>query len=87
MGWFRPREGDVVHAHPGPDDELQLPAPGGVDLGLFDFGGGADDDGVEVPQGGAQGVRLVELFRHLVPVLPELRHGGGVHAVGDQYAL
>ena len=79
--------GDVVHAHARPDDEPEPPALGGVNLGLLDFGGGADDHRVKVPQGGAQCVGLIELLHHLAAVRPKLFYGGGVHSVGDQYAL
>ena len=79
--------GDVVHAYPRPHNELQPSALGGVNLGLLDFGGGADDHRVKVPQGGAQGVGLIELLHHLAAVRPKLFYGGGVHSVGDQYAF
>ena len=75
---------DVVHAHAGADDELQPAALGGVDLGLLDLGGAADDDHVKIPQGRAQLVGLIELLHDLVSVLAQLFHCAGVHAVGYQ---
>ena len=51
----------------------------GANLGL-----GTDDDGVEILQGGAQLIRLIELLNDLVTHLTELRHGGLIHAVGNQ---
>ena len=76
--------GDVVHADAGPDDELQAAVLGGVDLGLLDLGGAADDDHVKIPQGRAQLIGLIKLLHDFESVPAELFHRAGIHAVSDQ---
>ena len=75
---------DVVHTHAAADDQLQLAALGLVDVVGADLGLGADHHRVEIPQGRAQLIRLVELLHHLVAHLAQLRHGGLVHTVSNQ---
>ena len=76
---------DIVHAHAAADDELELAGLGLVDVVGANLGLGTDDDGVEILQGGAQLIGLIELLNDLVTHLTELRHGGLIHAVGNQY--
>ena len=75
---------DVVHTHAAADDELQLAALGLVDVVGADLGLGADHHHVEITQGLAQLIRLVELLHHLVAHVAQLRHRGLVHTVSNQ---
>ena len=73
---------DVVDAHTGPDNELQPGALGLFDVGGANFGGAANDHRVELPQGRAQLVRLIELFHDFMTVCPQLGYGLLIHTVG-----
>ena len=75
---------DVVHTHAAADDELQLASLGLVDVVGANLGLGADDHGIEITQGLAQLIRLVELLHHLVAHVAQLRHRGLVHTVSNQ---
>ena len=75
---------DVIHAYAAADDQLQLAALGLVDVVGADLGLGADHHHVEITQGLAQLIRLVELLHHLVTHLAQLRHRGLVHTVSNQ---
>jgi hypothetical protein len=75
---------DVVHADAAADDELELAALGLVDVVGADLGLGADDDDVEVAQGLAQLIRLIELLDDLVSGGAQRLHCGLVHTVGNQ---
>ena len=75
---------DVIHAYAAADDQLQLAALGLVDVVGADLGLGANHHHVEIAQGLAQLIRLVELLHHLVTHLAQLRHRGLVHTVSNQ---
>ena len=75
---------DVIHAYAAADDQLQLAALGLVDVVGADLSLGADHHHVEITQGLAQLIRLVELLHHLVAHLAQLRHRGLVHTVSNQ---
>ena len=75
---------DVVYTDAGPDDELQAAACGGVDLRLLDLGGAADDNHVEVPQGCAQLIGLIELLDDFISILAQLFHCASIHPIGNQ---
>ncbi len=75
---------NVVNAHAAADDQLELAALGLVDLCRADLGLGADHHGVEVTQGSAQLVGLVELLDDLVTQLAQLRHRGLIHTVSNK---
>ena len=75
---------DVVHTHAAADDELQLAALGLVNVLSADLGLGADHRHIEVPQGLAQLLGLIELLNDLVTHFAQLRHGALVHTVGNQ---
>ena len=57
-----------------------------VDMVGADLGLGADDDAVEIAQGLAQLVGLIELRNDLVALLLQLGHGLLVHTVGNEYS-
>ena len=75
---------DVVHTHAAADDHLQLAALGSVNVLLADLGLGADHGHVEIPQGLAQLIGLIELLHYLMAMLPQLRHSGLIHTVSNQ---
>ena len=72
---------DVVDADAAADDELELAALRLVDVVGADLGLGADDDRVELAQGCAQLIGLIELLNDLVPQLAQLRHCLLVHTI------
>ena len=74
----------IVHADAAADDELQLALSGLVDMIGANLGLGADHDGVEVLQRGAQLIGLVELLHDLMAHFPQGGHGLLVHTVGNQ---
>ena len=75
---------NIVNAHAAADDELELAGLGLVNVVGADLGLGADDHGVEILQGGAQLIGLIELLDHLVAHFTQLRHSGLIHTVGNQ---
>ena len=75
---------NIVNAHATADDELELAALGLVNVVGADLGLGADDHSVEILQGGAQLIGLIELLDHLVAHFTQLRHSGLIHTVGNQ---
>ena len=75
---------NIVNAHATADDELELAGLGLVNVVGADLGLGADDHSVEILQGGAQLIGLIELLDHLVAHFTQLRHSGLIHTVGNQ---
>ena len=75
---------DVVHAHAAADDQLQIAALGLVNVVGANLGLGADDHHVEITQGLAQLIGLIELLDDLVAHLAQLRHRGLIHTVSNQ---
>ena len=75
---------DVVHADAAADDELELAAPGFVNVVGTDLRLRADDDRVKLPQGCTQFFGGIELLHDLMTGLAQLRHGGLVHSVGNE---
>ena len=75
---------DVVEADTGADDALEAAALGLVDLLGAQLGLGANDGDVEVAQGLAQLVGLVELLNELVTHRANLLDRALIHTVGNK---
>ena len=53
-------------------------------MGCADLGLGADDHGVEVPQGSAQLFGSIELLHDLMTLLTQSGQSGLIHSVGNK---
>ena len=75
---------DVVEADTGADDALEAAALGLVDLLGAQLGLGANDGDIEVAQGLAKLVGLVELLNELVTHRANLLDRALIHTVGNK---